>query len=187
MKEIMDFIYQRRSIRSYLDKEVDKEDLILLLKAAMAAPTTANNQPWEFVVVNDKGMMDNLRKSLFFGPYNAPAAIVVCGNMDFAFSEPSRDYWIQDCSAATENILLAAAGLGLGTVWIGLHPLPSKIKPVRKILNIPEYVIPLGVVYVGYAAEIKEPRTQYNEKVVYWQKYDKARKHRARPKNMKKL
>ncbi|GFP75352.1 nitroreductase family protein [Clostridium fungisolvens] len=107
--------------------------------------------------------------------------------MDFAFSEPSIDYWIQECSAATENILLAAAGLGLGSIWIGLYPLPSKIKPVRKILNIPEHVIPLGAVYVGYAGEIKEPRTQYNEKVVYWQQYDPARKHRARHKNMKKL
>lgn len=187
MKEIMDFIYQRRSIRKYLDKEVNKEDLVLLLKAAMAAPTTANNQPWEFIVVNEKEMMDRLRKALFFGQYNAPSAIVVCGNMNFAFTGPCQDYWVQDCSAAIENILLAASGIGLGSVWIGLYPLPSKIKLVCKILMIPEHVIPLGVVYVGYPAEDKEPRTQYNEKAVYWQQYDASRKHRARPKNMKHL
>lgn len=151
----------------------------------MAAPTTANNQPWEFIVIDDRDMMNSLRKILFFGPYNAAAAIVVCGNMKFAFPEPSRDYWVQDCSAATENILLAATGMGLGSVWIGLHPLPSKTKPVRKLLDIPDYVIPLGAVYLGYPNEDKEPRTQYNEKVVYWQKYDPKRKHRARPKNMK--
>jgi nitroreductase len=107
--------------------------------------------------------------------------------MNYAFSETSRDYWIQDCSAAMENILIAASGMGLGSVWIGLHPIPSKVKPVRKVLDIPEHVIPLGVAYVGYPDEFKEPRTQYNEKVVYWQKYDSERKHRARPKNMKHL
>ncbi|MBU3100871.1 MULTISPECIES: nitroreductase family protein [Clostridium] len=78
--------------------------------------------------------------------------------LNYAFSEPSRDYWIQDCSAATENILIAAMGLGLGTLWIGLYPIPSKLKPVRKALDIPEYVIPLNVIYIGYADERKKPR-----------------------------
>jgi Nitroreductase len=182
---VLSFFTRRRSIRSYTERIVEREKLEILLKSAMAAPTTANNQPWEFIVIDDKDMMNSLRKILFFGPYNATAAIVVCGNMNFAFPEPSRDYWIQDCSAAIENILLAATEMGLGSVWIGLHPLPSKIKPVRKLLDIPDYVIPLSVVYLGYPNESKEPRTQYNEKVVYWQKYDPARKHRARPKNMK--
>lgn len=182
---ILDFIFSRRSIRKFTDQEIDKDTLVKLLQAAMAAPTTANNQPWEFIVVSDKDVMDTLRKDLFFGQYNAVSAIVVCGNMNLAFSPPSQEYWVQDCSAAIQNILLAATGLGLGSVWIGLYPLPSKIKPVRKVLDIPEYVIPLGVVYLGYPDEFKEPRTQYNEKVVYWQKYDKNRKHRARPKNMK--
>lgn len=183
--EILDHIFKRRSIRKYTDKQVDGDTLVLLMQAAMAAPTTANNQPWEFIAINDKEVMDKLRKELFFGQYNATAAIVVCGNMNFAFSPPSQEYWVQDCSAAIQNILLAASGMDLGSVWIGLYPLPSKIKPVRKVLDIPDYVIPLGVVYLGYPDEVKEPRTQYNEKAVYWQKYDRSRKHRARPKNMK--
>jgi nitroreductase len=184
---IMDYIFKRRSIRKYNDKEVDKETLVLLLKAAMAAPTACNNQPWEFIVVDDKDMMSRLRKELYAGQYNAPAAIVVCGNMNYAFSGPGHDYWIQDCSAAMENILLAASGMELGAVWIGLYPIESAVKPVCKVLNIPEHIIPLGVVYIGYPDEFKEPRTKYNEKVVYWQKYDSKRKHRARPKNMKHL
>jgi nitroreductase len=95
---IMDYIFKRRSIRKYTDKEVDKETLVLLLKAAMAAPTACNNQPWEFIVVDDKDMMSRLRKELYAGQYNTPAAIVVCGNMNYAFSGPAHDYWIQDCS-----------------------------------------------------------------------------------------
>lgn len=185
--DIMNYIYQRRSIRSYQDKEVPKELLELLLKAAMAAPTAANRQPWEFIVVTEKEKLQELKSNLFFGPYNAPAAIVVCGNMKLAFASKDQELWVQDCSAATENILIAAAGLGLGTVWIGLYPLPSKYKPICKVLNIPEHVIPLGVVYVGYPAEHKEARTQYNEKRVYWQEYEPTRKHRARPKNLKHL
>lgn len=187
MENIMDCIFARRSIRRYADKKVEREVIIDLLKAATAAPSAANRQPWEFVVVTKKETMDLFRGNLYNGNYNAPAAIVVCGNMDLAFSGPSKDYWIQDCSAAIENILLCATGLGLGGVWIGVHPVPSVVKPVSKILSLPEKVIPLGVVYIGYPAEEKEARCQYNEKRVYWEEYDSTRKHRARPKNLKEL
>jgi len=184
MKDIFDYIYQRRSIRRYLDKEVDKDILENLVKAAMAAPTACNNQPWEFIIITEKEVLDNLRDHLTFGQYNATAAIVACGNMKLA-KGGMRNYWVQDCSAAIENILLAASGLGLGGVWIGVHPIPSVIEPVSEVLSIPDYVVPLGIAYIGYPAEKKEPRTQYNEKRVYWEKYDVTRKHRARPKNLK--
>lgn len=186
MSEITEYIYKRRSIRRYADKEVEREKLELLLKAAMAAPTACNNQPWEFIVVTQKETMDELRGKLRFAPYNAPSAIVVCGNMTLAKGGMER-YWVQDCSAAMENILLTASGIGLGSVWIGVYPLPSVIKPVSEVLGIPEYVIPLGIAYIGYPGEEKESRTQYNEKRVYWEQYDEIRKHRARPKNMKHL
>ena len=183
----LETIFKRRSIRKFKPDKVDDKALELLLKAGMAAPTTANNQPWEFVVVTDRDILTFLREKLYFGKYIAPAAIVVCGNMKLAFSPPSTDYWVQDCSAATENILIAATGMGMGTLWVGLYPIQSKLAPVRKILNIPEHVIPLNIIYIGYGDEEKEARTQYNEDVVYWQSYDPERKHRARPKNMKKL
>lgn len=186
-KEIMDYIFQRRSIRKYLDKDVEEENLVLLLKAAMAAPTAANRQPWEFIVVTNREKLSELRGTLREGQYNASAAIVVCGNMHLAFSNKDKEIWVQDCSAAIENMLIAATGFGLGTVWIGLYPQLNKCMPVCKILNIPEHVIPMSVVYIGYPDEYKEPRTQYNEKRVYWQEYEPKRKHRSRPKNMKSL
>lgn len=184
--ELVNSIFKRRSIRNYLDKEVEIEKLTLLLKAAMAAPTAGNRQPWEFIVVTDKERLDELKSTLREGQYNPPAAIVVCGNMKLAFSNKDKEIWTQDCSAAIENMLIAAVGLDLGSVWIGLYPQINKCKPVSKILNIPDYVIPMSVIYFGYPAENKEPRTQYNEKRIYWQEYEPTRKHRARPKNMKK-
>lgn len=153
----------------------------------MAAPTAANRQPWEFIVVTDKEKVDELRSTLREGQYNAPIAIVVCGNMHLAFSNKDKEIWVQDCSAAIENMLIAATGIGLGSVWIGLYPQLNKCKPVCKILGIPDHVIPMSVVYIGYPDEYKEPRTQYNEKRIYWEEYEPTRKHRARPKNIKYL
>lgn len=175
-------IFKRRSIRKYKDKPIEHETLIDLLKAGMAAPTACNNQPWEFVVVTKN--IESLRKKLCFGNYNAPVAIVVCGNLKIAKGGLER-YWEQDCSAAMENILIAATEHGLGSIWIGLHPLESAIKPIRDLLEIPDYVIPLGIALIGYSAEDKEARSQYNEKRIYWESYDQSRKHRSRAKNTK--
>lgn len=180
--DIIDTIYKRRSIRNYLDIQVEREMIITLLKAATAAPTAANCQPWEFIVVDDSEKLSELKEKLVFSRYNAPVAIVVCGNMKLAFKGPGKEMWVQDCSAAIENMLIAATGIGLGTVWIGVYPLESNIKALKKILNMPEYVTPLAVVLVGYPAEEKEARTRYNEKRVYWQEYDESRKHKSKDK-----
>jgi len=180
--KVIETIYQRRSIRKYLDKKVERDKIITLLKAATAAPTAANCQPWEFIVIDEEEKLTELREKLIFARYKAPAAIVVCGNMKLAFKGPSQEFWVQDCSAAIENILIAATSIGLGTVWIGIYPLENNIRPLKKILNIPEYVTPLGIVYVGYPAEEKEARTRFDEKRVYWQEYDPNRKHRAKDK-----
>jgi len=178
----LETIFKRRSIRKYLDKKVEKEDIVTLLKAATAAPTAANAQPWEFVVIDEEERLAKLREKLIFGRYNAPVAIVVCGNMKLAHKGYTQEMWVQDCSAAIENILIAATGMGLGSVWIGIYPLESNIKVLRDYLNIPDYVIPLGVVYVGHPAEEREARTRYMEKRVYWQEYDPKRKHKSKDK-----
>jgi len=178
-------IHKRRSIRQYTDTPIEQEKVIILLQAAMAAPTAANCQPWEYIVVSDTDKLASVREKCIFARYNAPAAIVVCGNMNLAFKGPERDMWIQDCSAATENILIAATSLGLGSVWIGIYPGESKIKAIKSIFNIPEYVIPLSLVYVGYPAEEKASRSRYNKKRIYWQEYDPNRKHRAKDKPIK--
>ncbi len=186
MSEIIDIILSRRSIRQFTSEPVENESLILLLKAAMAGPTACNSQPWEFIVVTEQARLDQIRDKFLFARYNAPAAIVVCGNLGIANNSAAREHWVQDCSAATENILIAAAGLGLGAVWIGVYPYPSKIKPLSEVLGIPETVTPLSIVMVGHPAEKKEPRTQYDEHRVYWQCYE-PRKRRSKIKNAKYL
>ena len=186
MPEIVDILFSRRSIRQFTTEPVDHETLVLLLQAAMAAPTACNSQPWEFIVVTEPQVLQAIRSSFLFARYNAPAAIVVCGNVRIANNSAAREHWIQDCSAATENILIAAAGLGLGAVWIGVYPYPSKIKPIAEALGIPEHVIPLSMVMIGHPAEPKEPRTQYDEHRVYWQRYE-PRKRRPKVKNARHL
>ncbi len=171
MEHILDIIMKRRSIRRYVDRPVEPEMLNMLLQAAMAAPSAMNSQPWEFVVVTEKEKMDQLRSVLLFGQYNAPAAIIVCGSSKVAGNAAHNLFWVQDCSAALENILIAAAGMGLGTVWIGTHPVKPNVDAVRMVLKIPRRITPLGVVYVGYPAEEKRPRTQYKEERVHWQQY----------------
>jgi nitroreductase len=180
--DAIETIYKRRSIRNFQDKQVERDMITTLLKAASAAPTAANCRPWEFIVIDNPEKLSKLKDKLIFARYNAPAAIVVCGNMKLSFKGPSQEMWIQDCSAAIENILIAATSIGLGSVWIGIYPLESNIKTLKQTLNMPEYVTPLGIVYVGYSAEEKEARTRFNEKRVYWQEYEPSRKHKAKDK-----
>lgn len=180
--DAIETIYKRRSIRNFQDKQVERDRIITLLKAAFAAPTAANCQPWEFIVIDEAEKLSKMKEKLVFARYNAPAAIVVCGNMKLAFKGPGKEMWVQDCSAAIENILIAATSIGLGSVWIGVYPLESNIQALKKILNIPEDVTPLGIVYVGHSAEEKEARTRYNEKRVYWQEYEPSRKHKTKDK-----
>ena len=171
MTGIMDYIFKRRSIRSYTSQPVDRDTLTLLLQAAMAAPSAVNSQPWEFVVVTEPAVLDRLRQRIQYGQYNATAIIAVCGSPAVGNNDAGKTYWIQDCSAALENILIAAAGLGLGSVWVGVYPEQGKVKAVRQVLNIPGNVFPLGLVYLGYPADNQPPRTQYDEQKVHWQQY----------------
>ena len=171
MNPILETIFRRRSLRKYAEQPVEPEKLDQLLKAAMAAPTAMNCKPWEFIVVTDPEKLAQFRSRLIFGNRNAPAAIVVCGNPGLSTNPAARLFWVEDCSAATENILIAATSLGLGTVWIGVHPVKNFVKIVREIVSIPRSVTPLCIIYVGYAVEEKPSRTQYDPERVYWQAY----------------
>jgi len=182
---VLEAIFQRRSIRKYTDQPLDEKTITLLLKAGMAAPTACNSQPWEFIVLTDPEMLAKVRSKLPFSRQNAPCGIVVLGNPERANNTVGRGFWEQDCSAAMENMHIAAVGLGLGSVWIGIHPVAPFVRGIRDVLNIPEAVIPLGMMHVGYPAEEKPARTQYDEHKVFWQKYEK-RKKRAKVKNAKK-
>ena len=169
----LETIFHRRSIRKYTEQSVEPEKLDLLLKAAMAAPSAMNCKPWEFVVVTDPDKLALFRSRLIFGNRNAPAAIVVCGNPRLSTNPAARLFWVEDCSAATENILIAAVSLGLGSVWVGIHPVAEFVRIVREISGMPKHVTPLGLIYVGYPAEEKSSRTQYDVNRVHWQLYKK--------------
>jgi nitroreductase len=179
-KHAFDAIFGRRSIRAYLeDKGVEHGKIVKLLQAGMAAPSACTIQPWEFTVVTDKAQVSLIKESVAdHGNYNALVVIVVCGYTEFIPWE--GDNGVIDCCAAIENMLISATAMGLGSVWIGGFDPAS----IRKLLDIPESVFPVGIVYFGYAAERKEPRTQYIEEAIHWQKYDPEREHRPRPGNL---
>lgn len=179
---IVEMIQRRRSIRRFEDRIISEELITMLLISATSAPTAANCEPWEFIVIDNPEILEKIRTKLVFANYKAPIAIVVCGNMELAFKGPGKEMWVQDCSAATQNMLIAASNLGLGSVWIGVYPLESNVKAVSTILNIPEHVIPLNIIYFGYPAEEKEPRSRMNEKRIYRNQYDTERKHRKKDK-----
>ena len=166
---VLQNIMTRTSIRSYQDRPVEAEKVDLILKAGMAAPTAVNRQPWAFVVVDDKEVLQQLlakspRKTLS----TAPMGIVVCGDMQKALEGPAQEFWVQDASAATQNILLAAHALGLGAVWTGGYPLAERVEATRSILGLPEYIIPLDVILIGYAAEEPTPKDKWKPENVHY-------------------
>ena len=162
----MDFILTRRSVRKYTDQPVADESVTKLLKAAMAAPSAKNFQPWHFVVVRDRALLEAIAGA---SPYagmarQAQLAIVVCANPD---ADPQQTWWVQDCAAATENVLLAANALGLGAVWLGFYPREDRIEAARRILGVPEPIIPFSVVPIGYPAENPGPADRYDPKRIH--------------------
>jgi len=158
MDERLNIIFGRRSIRKYTGQPLGESDIKSLLDAGMAAPSASNRKPWHFVVVTDRRILTSLAERHPYGRMLADAAagIAVCG--DPALS----DWWVQDCSAATENILVAVAGLGLGGVWLGCHGSPEREQAIRDVLGIPLRIGVLSLLSIGYPAEQKESRTQYD-------------------------
>ena len=170
---MIETIMTRTSIRQYTDKPVEKEKIEAMLRAGMAAPTAVNAQPWHFVVVSDKAKLGELAAA---NPHagmlkSAPLAIVVCGDMTKAMEGKGRQFWIQDCSAATENILLAAHAQGLGAVWTALYPMEERIQPVSEALKLPDTLIPLCTVVIGYPAEQPEPKDKWKPENVSYNEY----------------
>ena len=161
---VIETIMTRTSIRAFTDEPVTDETIETLLRAGMAAPSAVNRQPWAFVVVEGRENLDRLAEvhpnARMLG--TAQAAIVVCGDMTKALEGTAQAFWVQDASAATENILLAAHALGLGAVWTGVYPNPERVAAVSETLGLPSYVIPLCVIPVGYPAEAPAPKDKWN-------------------------
>lgn len=168
--DVMDALFTRRSIRRFTGEPISEEDLKLLLKAGFSAPSAYNKQPWHFVVVRDH---DTLAEIASRHPYaqmlpQAGCGIIVCGDTD---KEAEVGFLVEDCSAAIENILLAAHGLGLGAVWCGLHPVTDRAGVVADILNIPSSVIPVGLIAVGHSHEKGRPVDRFDESRVHYEKW----------------
>jgi len=154
-------ILSRRSIRLYTPEPVNDELVDELLHAAMSAPSAGNQQPWHFVIIRQRQKLDAIP---LFHPHadmvkDASVAILICGDMRL---DKNKGYWVQDCSAATQNLLLAVHARGLGAVWVGVYPREERVKEFQKLLEIPEEVIPFALVPVGYPAETKPPSNRYN-------------------------
>ncbi len=168
--EAMEAILGRRSIRKYSGEPVTDAQMKRLLEAAMAAPSAHNRQPWHFIVVRDRNTLLEVPK---FHNYSkmleqAALAIVVCGDLEI---EGGTGFWVQDCSAATENILLAAKAAGLGAVWLGVHPNEALVKGLRGLLGIPERIMPLCIISIGHPLEEKPPGNRYRDDRVHTGKW----------------
>jgi nitroreductase len=162
----LDAIRTRRSIRAYTDQPVSAESVETLLRAAMSAPSAGNQQPWHFIVVDDRGVLQEIAR---IHPYagmaaQAPVGILVCGDTR---EEKYPGYWVQDCSAAVQNLLLAAHDVGLGAVWTGVFPRPDRVEAFRKLFRLPDPVHPLAFIVIGYPAEKVEPADRFRESRIH--------------------
>ena len=166
-------IMTRTSVRQYTSEAVTKADIETMLRAGMAAPTAVNKQPWHFVVVTDREQLNALAAANRGTGMaaKAPLAIVVCGDMQKTLSGVGQGFWIQDCSAATENILLAANALGLGAVWTGLYPNEERAKAVRDVVKAPEHIVPLCTIVIGHPAGQTQPKDKWKPENVSYNKF----------------
>lgn len=165
--DIMEALRTRRSIRKFEDKPVSEEMVREILDAAMMAPSAGNAQPWRFVVVDDRAVLDSMAD---LHPYvkmvlQASVGIIVCADLT---KEKFPGYWVQDCSAAMQNLLLAVHGLGLGAVWTGIHPIEERITAFKKRFNMPEHIIPLGFAPIGWPAQTPESESRFQKDRIHY-------------------
>ncbi len=173
MNETLKTIFSRKSVRTYTNEPGAKEKLEMLVRAGMAAPTAVDKRPWEFIIITDRKVLNQLADTL---PYarmarQVSAGIVVAGDTRKQWRGPDSPYWIMDCSAASENILLAAESMGLGAVWTAIYPEDGRAEAVRKILGLPGHVVPLNLIPVGIPQGGEEPKDKYNPKQIHWNKW----------------
>ncbi len=165
--DTLDCILSRKSVRKYSDQQVSDEQIVTLLRAAMAAPTGKNVRPWEFVVVRDRAVLDTMAQELPYAKMltQASVAIVICGDAE------KSAYWYVDCSAATQNLLLAAENMGLGAVWTATYPYEDRMDVCKRCLNLPDNILSLCVVPIGYPAKPFVPMDKYDITKIHNEKY----------------
>lgn len=178
-KDALENILTRRSVRQYVPgKMLEKAQFEQLIKAGMSAPTAVNKQPWEFVAVQDTAMLAKLSEVIPHGkmlPGSGGAIVVLC-NMNETLDGEAKEMWVQDCSAATENILLAAHAMDLGAVWLGVYPIRERMQGVSRALGLPSHVLPLCVISIGYPDDNAQPKDKYKPEKIHWEVYGGAQK-----------
>ncbi len=168
--DAIECIHTRRSIRKFKKQAVPATMVQQILEAAMLAPSAGNEQAWQFLVITEPEI---LQKIPLIHPYasmvaHAPVAILICGDLRH---EKFEDFWIQDCAAATQNVLLSAHALGLGGVWTGIYPVSERITAFRYILHIPEIVVPFALVPIGYPAQQPAPVTRFDPAKIHYNQW----------------
>ena len=168
--QTLEAIRTRRSIRAFTDEPVLDEQIRTILAAAMNAPSARNQQSWEFIVIDDRDILDEIPTHHASAKMclMAPIAIAVCGN---TLREQSPGFWQQDCAAATENMLLAAHDIGIGAVWCGIYPREDRVKAYRELLHLPDGIIPMALVVIGNPAECPHPEDRYNPDFIHRNKW----------------
>lgn len=167
----IEIIHQRKSVRNFTEQKVTDEQVDILLAAAMAAPTGKNRQPWEFIVVRDREVMDSWAGKLPYAKMlkQASLAIVVCGNSNE--ENGGSSYWEVDCSAATQNLLLAAESMGLGAVWTAAYPYADRESVVRDEYNMPDDIRVLNIIPIGYPTGKEKPKDKYKPEKIHYGKW----------------
>ena len=160
----LETIKQRKSVRSFTDKEVTEEQIKLLMEAAMAAPSGMNKQPWEFYVVKSEENKEKIRKAMPFGKHKSNVIIITCISEKHTLPLGGHDLAYCDLSAATENILLEATELGLGSVWCAIYPHKKLQEEIKKVLELPKGIIPFSAIYIGYEDGNAKPKDKFDLK-----------------------
>lgn len=173
LNDTLKTIFSRKSVRAYAEGSIPKEKLEMLVRAGMAAPSAVDQRPWEFVVITEPTMLKSLAARLPYAKMaaHAAAAIVVCGDLRRQFGGSDSVMWVVDCSAATENVLLAAESLGLGAVWTALYPYSERMEPVEKLLGLPDYAQPLCLIPIGLPQGGESPKDKWNATRLHWEQW----------------
>jgi len=164
--EAYEALMTRRSIRKFEERSIDEKILKDILQAAMNAPSAHNRQPWEFILIDNKKILEEIPKLNKYAEMckRSPLSILICGDLE---KENLEGLLVQGCSAAIENILLAAHIKGIGSVWTGMYPKKNRIDGLRNILSLPSNILPIGLVVLGYPSEIKAKENRYDEKKIH--------------------
>lgn len=173
MNPTIETILSRKSVRHFKSGVIEKSTLELILRAGMSAPSAVDKRPWEFILITDKNALVKLADMLPYAKMaeKAAAGIIVAGNIRKQWGGEDSDYWIQDCCAASENILLAVESLGLGAVWTALHPYEDRKKPVIELLNLPSHIKPLNFIPIGIPEGTERPKDKFDRGVIHYEKW----------------